>query len=76
MNNNMLALYLIYSTGLILIGAGVFNWELLTRSNGTEYMNSKFGRNSGRILFVVLGLGILAMGYYAMRTGKFEGTIE
>ena len=75
MGQNMLALYLIFATGFVLIGAGLFNWKLLTESNASDYLKNKFGQYAWRIILIVFGILVLLMAYYAWSTGKFARPI-
>ena len=72
MNQNMLAVYIVLIVGAVILLAAIFNWELLMNSKRMSKVNNKYGNLTSRIIFAVLGILVLLMGYYLFVTRKLD----
>jgi hypothetical protein len=69
---NTAALILIFLTGVILMGASVFNWKVFFNNSKADFFTERWGQTGARIFYFILGALIIALGIYAYYNGFLE----
>ena len=67
----ILALGVMFITGLILIIGAIVNWTVFFE-NKSWFLTRKFGPAGERVAYAFVGLLIILMACYVIYTGKFE----
>lgn len=69
---NTAALILIFITGIILMAAAIFNWNVFFNNDKAGFFSERWGSTGARIAYFIIGLLIVAMGVYAYYNGFLE----
>lgn len=67
----ILALAVMFITGLILIIGAIVNWGIFFE-NKSGFLTRKFGPAGERFAYALMGALIILMGCYILYTGKFK----
>ncbi|MCR9118159.1 MAG: hypothetical protein NXI22_14585 [bacterium] len=57
--------------GAIAVGSAAFNWEWSFRMTKTQWLESRYGRLSTRVLYAVVGVGLALLGVNLVIQGIF-----
>lgn len=69
---NIFAGIVIVITGTALIIGSVVNWKPLFENRKAGFFSEKFGPNTDRIIYGIIGLVVVLMGIYILYSGKLN----
>jgi hypothetical protein len=67
MNRDAVTLVFALIGGLLSIAGGLFNWDWFMNNYRARFFVWLFGRTGARIAYVMLGIFLIALGFYVQR---------